>query len=320
LLTLSLGSGFSLAQTCPQDIEPANPPQETLAPAYQPFAYDTADATKLRRLRFTPITATWGPGPYPTVISIHPGEFRDNDDHGELHQRYATTDLTNAGFLVFQIEYRLAPPNLLQGQHPHDPSSEGIASGRPPQQTNDVKQEILAALADPLCNQKIFLIGGSVGHGLFVALDPSPTVPGWDATTLTKIKAVVGLSNVCDLSLRVPPTGQTFINDVHNYTNTTDDLVGLAYQYSVSPIALVAGASSIPPVRLYASQDEHIVIPKQSENMASALQNHDPNADVILYEITGGDHAFNYWHEINYTSIPPECVSTQVIEFLNAHR
>ncbi len=153
-LTLILGSGFSLAQTCPQDIEPANPPQETLAPAYQPFAYDTADATKLRRLRFTPITATWGPGPYPTVISIHPGEFRDNDDHGELHQRYATTDLTNAGFLVFQIEYRLAPPNLLQGQHPHDPSSEGIASGRPPQQTNDVKQEILAALADPLCNQK----------------------------------------------------------------------------------------------------------------------------------------------------------------------
>ncbi len=151
-----------------------------------------------------------------------------------------------------------------------------------------------------------------------MALDPSPTVPGWDSTTLTKIKAVVGLSNVCDLSLRIPPTGGTFINDVQNYTNTTDNFVGLEYQYSVSPIALVAAATNIPPIRLYASHDEHIVIPAQSENMRNALLTRDPNADVIWYEIMGSEHAFNYWHAINDNT--GQCVSAEVISFLNAHR
>lgn len=303
---------------CP-DYTPPNNAEETLATAYQPIAYDPADYTKLHRIRFVPDPAIWGSGPYPTVVSIHPGEFRYGDDHGEPHQRMATKDLTDAGFLVFQIEYRLAPDGLLTGQHKHDTTAAGIASGRPPQQTNDVKQEILAALADTQwCNQKIFLIGGSVGHGLFAALDPNPTVPGWSSTTLTKIKAVVGLSNVCDLSLRVAPTGQTFINDVQNYTNTTDNFVGLEYQYSVSPIARVAGANNIPPIRLYASQLEHVVIPAQSENMRNALLTHDPNADVIWYEIMGSEHAFNYWHTIN--DITGQCVSAEVISFLNAHR
>ena len=47
--------------------------------------------------------------------------------------------------------------------------------GQHPQQTDDVKQQILAALDDNDCNGKIFLIGGSSGgcHALWVALDPT---------------------------------------------------------------------------------------------------------------------------------------------------
>jgi acetyl esterase/lipase len=306
---------------CP-DYTPPNNPEETLAPAYQPSAYDPGDHTVLHRIRFLPDPAIWGSGPYPTVVSIHPGEFRYGDDHGEPHQRMATKDLTDAGFLVFQIEYRLAPLGLLQGQHKHDNTTAGIASGRPPQQTNDVKQEILAALADSQCNGKIFLIGGSVGHGLWAALDPNPTVPGWDSTTLTKIKAVVGLSNVCDLSLRIPLPTQTFINDVENYTNVKDSDAGaVAKQYLVSPISLVAAATKIPPTRLYASQLEPIVLPDQSVNMKNALLNRDPTADVIEYTLPGiSEHAFNYWHEVNTLTNPAKCVSVQVIEFLNTYR
>ncbi len=265
-----------------------------------------------------PDSGTWGSGPYPTVISIHPGEYRYGDDHGEPHQRMATKDLTDAGFLVFQIEYRLAPDGLLTGQHKHDTTTAGIASGRPPQQTNDVKQEILAALADSQCNGEIFVIGGSVGHGLWAALDPNPSVPFWNSTTLASIKAVVGLSNVCELSLRIYPTGETFKSDVKNYTHTSDDFVGLEYQYSVSPIALVANANNIPPIRLYASLQEGVVIPAQSEHMRDALLTRDPNADVMLFELMGNEHAFNYWHAINDNT--GQCVSAEVISFLNAHR
>jgi len=54
------------------------------------------------------------------------------------------------------------------------------ASDRPPQQSNDVKQQILAARADSHCNGTIFLVGGSAGgtHALWAALDPNATVPG----------------------------------------------------------------------------------------------------------------------------------------------
>ena len=81
---------------------------------YQPSAYTTGDATKLRRLRFTPDTATWGPGPYPTVLMFPPDVFHlEYGDHGNPSERVATRDLQYAGFLVFQVDHRLAPPDHL---------------------------------------------------------------------------------------------------------------------------------------------------------------------------------------------------------------
>ena len=259
VLTLGVPS-ILRAQTCPSDIEPPTPPQEQLAAAYQPSAYDPNDHTVLRRLRFVPPTG--GPK-WPTVLTIHPGGFRDGDDHGSPHQRLADYDLANlaqAGFLVFSIEHRLAPPNTLFGQHSHDGTALGIASGRPPQQSNDVKQQILAALADGQCNGTIFLIGASSGgtHALWAALDPNPTVPGWSSASFPK--AVVGLSGIYDLSLRTPPPSQQFIADVNNYTNTIDNFVGLEYQYSTSPISLVVpyATNQTAPARLYTTDGDPV--------------------------------------------------------------
>jgi acetyl esterase/lipase len=266
----------------------------------------------------------FGPGPYPTVLTIHAGGFRNGDDTGEPHQRLADYDLAQAGFLVFSIEYRLAPPGLLIGQTPHcsgeDCTSDEIASGRPPEQSNDVKQQILAALADPQCNQEIFLVGGSSGgsHSLWAALDPNSNgVPGCGPTILTKIKAVVGFSGIYDLPLRDPRPSQQFIADVDNYTNTTESEADcVAKQYLASPISLVAAATNIPPVRLYAT-DDNSVPPRQSEEMREALFAR--GADVVEYTMSGSLHAFAMWHTINYLSTPPKCVSQEVIEFLQSH-
>jgi len=128
---------------------------------------------------------------------------------------------------------------------------------------------------------------------------------------------VVGLSGVYDLSLRTPQPPQTFIDDVNNYTNTTEGEADCAAkQYGVSPISLVAAATPIPPVRLYATQGDSVPH-QQAENMKVALQNQ--GVDVIEYTIDNSNlHAFNYWHTINdHTGM---CVSTEVIAFLNAHR
>ena len=318
-LALIFSRALCLAQ-CPPDIEPTLPAQETLLPAYQPSAYTSGDTTKLRRLRFTPDTATWGPGPYPTVLTIHPGEFKEYDDHGTPQQRWADYDLSQAGFLVFSIEYRLAPDNLIVGQHVHDDSPEGIASGRPPQQSNDVKQEILAARADSQCNGTVFLVGGSAGgtHALWAALDPNATVPGWDSSKMPK--AVVGLSGVYDLPLRNPTPPPAFIGDVNNYTNTMDPLnfVQQEAEYSASPISYVYMATNqTAPVRLYATSDDPVPY-QQAGEMWSAL--FAKGVDVIEYTMVDSSrlHAFHYWHTTNpQTGI---CVSTEVIAFLNAHR
>jgi acetyl esterase/lipase len=271
----------------PPDVDPGAPPQEILGDAYQPHAYDSDDHTVLRRIRYSPDPAIWGTGPYPTVLTIHPGNFYAGEDYGVLTQRYANYDLVQAGFLVFAIDHRLAPDGLIQHQHVHDNTFLGIASGRPPQQSNDVKQQILAARADP----------------------------DWDATKMPK--AVVGLSGVYDLTLRDPMPSPPFLDTIHNYTNTTDNFIGFETQYSASPISYVYMATSqTAPARLYAT-DGDTVPWQQSYNMMQALQG--KGVDVIEYTIQNSNlHAFNYWHTIN--SNTGICVSAEVIAFLNAHR
>ncbi len=295
------------------------PAQEILPSAYQPSAYSD-DQTILRRLRFSPDPAIWGNGPYPVVITAHPGGFRDGDAYGTMTQRWADRDLAAAGFLVFSIDHRLAPVGLIRKQTEHDDTTEeGIASGRPPQQSNDVKQQILAAYHDNHCNGVVFLVGGSSGgtHSLWAALDPQGSVPGWPVAGVPR--AVVTLSAPCDLSSRDgdhPADVEHFANDVENYTNTTDGDPGAEeFQYSVSPIALVASATNIPPVRLYTTIDDSVPH-QQSDAMLTALQL--KGADVMRWTIQNSNlHAFAYWHTLSTNT--GEYVSIEVIAFLQSH-
>ena len=313
-------STFSLAQTPtptpPPDNEPYPMPAgpEVVPSDYQPSAYSD-DHTVLRRLRFTPDRSVWGAGPYPAVVVIHPGAFKEYDAYGVPSQRYAEKDLLDAGFLVFSIDHRLAPVNTIKNQYPHDDTPEGIASGRPPQQSNDVKQQILAAKYDSQCNQVVFVIGGSSGatHALWSALDPEPTVPGWSAAEFPR--AVVGLSGAYDLALRVPTPPQDFIEVIDNYTNTAENDDGHAYQYSKSPIALIAAASDIPPIQLYTTDNDPVVPHYQTDEMYNALLGHSAVQEVTIHN--SSLHAFNYWHtlEDNGTTY----VSTDVISFFQAH-
>ena len=257
-------------------------PQETPAAQYQPHYYDSDDNTVLQRRRFAPGST----GTYPTVIIIHAGEFKEYDDLGSLGQHYADYDLVQAGFLVFSVEHRLAPPNKITGQTDHcsgdDCPTEEVESGRPPEQWNDIKQEIAAAYNDSQCNGEIFLLGASSGgtHAAWCALDPTPLpspAPGWPLPTGT-IKAVAGLSGVYDLSLRTPTPTPTFINDVDNYTNTVENGDGVAnIQYNDSPISLVANATNIPPFLLFATSSDP-VNPAQATNFQSALENRGASA------------------------------------------
>ncbi|MEO7166394.1 MAG: alpha/beta hydrolase [Chthoniobacterales bacterium] len=321
-IVLLLSSALCPAQTsCPSDDEPEGmqPPQERLADEFQPHIYDPADNTVLRRLRYRPST----PGTsWPTVLSLPPAVFRNGDALGVPTQRIATKDLIAAGFLVFQVEHRLAPNGLLLHQTKHTNSPAGIASGRPPQQTDDIKQQVLAALADPECNGNLYLIGGSSGgsHALWVALDSaSGNVTAWNDVVRGKIKAVVSLSGVTDLGSREHDPNDDitmFAQAADNYTNVAEnDPQRETKQYSKSPVSLVANATNIPPIRLYATEDDSVPH-QQSEEMYLAL--FPKGVDVARYVLGGSEHAYNYWHMIN--NITGQCVSSEVTAFFDANR
>ena len=176
--------------------------------------------TILQRFRFAPPNA--GPyDQYPTVLMFPPDGFKaEYGDHGVPSERWATRDLQYAGFLVFQVDHRLAPPHKLPGQ---------TSDGHPPDQTDDAKRQILAALADPQCNGSIYLIGGSAGGtlALWCALDSATgAVPGWDNNARLKIKAVVSLSGPTKLCDWQNP-GNISDGALADFEMTLDNYVGL---------------------------------------------------------------------------------------------
>ena len=192
---LLLCNRWCLAQVpCPNDGQVTLSGEETLASQYQPYPSGTPPV--LQRYRFVPPGA-WPPNKtFPTVLMLPPDIFKlESADDGVPTERQASYDLQFAGFLVFQVDHRLAPPGALGHQLPTD-------KGYAPEQTDDLKRQILAALADPQCNGNIYLVGGSAGGCLVLwcALDPAPasTVSGWDETARSHIKGVVSFSGPTD--------------------------------------------------------------------------------------------------------------------------
>jgi dienelactone hydrolase len=334
--TLLLSSGLSLAQTptptptpCPGNgqVNPLN--EETLAWQYQPYG------VVLKRYRFVP-PGDWPPNTtFPTVLMVPPDIFHDDDttDGGEPHEKEASKDLQDAGFLVFQVETRLSPPGKLPLQASSD-------AGTAPEQTDDLKRQILAALADPQCNGKIYLVGGSAGGclALWCALDPASTVTGWNETARAHIKAVVscsGPTNFCkfDMDSYIPQNKVTlFEYDLDEYVGLDDgtdcdsDPMGLLDHASPYWLVTNGATSNPPPIMLYTTLGDHVPY-YDADDMWTALSTHygisghDFEEWKMNYAYGSGyEHAFHYWHQVNnVTGSDGLCVSEEVINFLDSY-
>ncbi len=312
-VALILSSAFSSADTCPANVQATiigDP--EILDPIYQPPAPDENDI--LHRYRFLPPNA--GPyNKYPTVLMFPPDVYKlEYGEFGVQSERIATRDLQYAGFLVFQVNHRLAPPGTLDGQN---------TSGRAPAQTDDAKRQILAALADPQCNGSIYLVGGSGGGtlALWCALDSATgAVPGWNNTARQKIKGVVSMSGVADLNNWDHPGIPNA--DYESFEKAVDNYVGLIWPdhtpgplLAASPVNLITnGATSSPPVRLYASTLDSVSY-VQANEMETALAGIGVTAAKTIFP--GSDHAYKNWHKIDPST--GNCVSSDVIAFFQNH-
>src|SRR5215475_14036621 len=121
---------------------------------------------------------------HPAILVIHGGNF----DAGDFNNIQTDQDLVCAGFCVFDIEYRLAPPGKLLGQ--------GGDLGRYPEQTDDVATAIRAArnpapgsVAFGRVNGRVGAVGGSAGasHAAYCAAAPTLGGDQLDAAVLLSV-------------------------------------------------------------------------------------------------------------------------------------
>jgi acetyl esterase/lipase len=268
-----------------------------------------------------------GTGPFYTIVVIHGGGFYKGSPK-EVQVARLARDLQAQGYYVLAASYRLAPCGLIN----HQPDHTHPESGRPPEQTDDIKSIIRAARAEPLCNGHVAVLGGAAGgmHAAFVALDttasPPRTYPNWcQGGVDDRPDCAIMLSGVYDFSDREdtgPGMRQDYIKDVENYTNTIVrvDPDGGPSQKSVSPVAQIRPQTEQPFKPMFAVctvGDE--TPPHQLEDLRCTLVAN--GIDSSLYEtlvIPGNDHGFGLWSDKDGL-VPPHKIRDDALAFLEAH-
>jgi len=243
---------------------------------------------------------------HPAIIVIHGGNF----DAGDFTNTQTDQDLVCAGFCVFDIEYRLAPPGKVPGQ--------GGDPGQYPEQTDDVATAIRAArnpartsVAFGRVNGKVGAVGGSAGASHAAYCAATPTLGG------DQLDAAVLLSGAYDFhdpaSLIDTGCGGAFGHDVRNYVgcspgpacDSNGGLLDLASPYrrftsSSSPVFIIAtNLDHMPPDQftILVNKVAAVGVP----NCEQLLITERPNPDGCTR------HSFDYWPD----------VADEAIAFLN---
>jgi acetyl esterase/lipase len=190
---------------------------------------------------------------HPAIIVIHGGNFNSND----FTETQTDQDLVCAGFCVFDILYRLAPPGKIPGQR-RDP-------GHYPEQTDDVATAIRAArspaptsVAHGRVNGNVGAVGGSAGasHAAYCAAAPTLGDDQLDAGVLLS-----GAYDFHDPASLMDTRCINFGDNVRNYVGCSPGpacdgnggLLDLASPYrrftrSSSPVFIIASnLDSMPP-------------------------------------------------------------------------
>jgi acetyl esterase/lipase len=243
---------------------------------------------------------------HPAIIVIHGGGFYS----GDFTDTQTDQDLVCAGFCVFDIEYRLAPPGKVPGQ--------GLDPGRYPEQTDDVATAIRAArnpaptsVAYGRVNGRVGAVGGSAGasHAAYCAAAPTLGGDQLDAAVLLS-----GAYDFHDPASLIDTRCATFGDDVRNYVGCSPGpacdgnggLLDLASPYrrftrSSSPVFIIASnLDPMPP-----NQFTILV------NLVAAVRV--PNCEhSLIIQTPGPDgctgHSFELWPDVR----------DQAIAFLNA--
>ena len=240
-------------------------------------------------------------GTHPAVLVIHLGGFRG----GKAGPASVAKDLNAAGFNVFAIDYRLAPP------HTDMPLQVVGDDGHYPEQTNDVATAIRAARAGSTAASagkvtgRVGAVGGSAGasHAAYTAAAATLGGDMLDAAVLLS-----GNYDFHDPASLADTRCTHFAANVTNYVNSTDGSDGGALDLA-SPYRRFTSASA--PVFVIATNLDPMPVQQYEILTATLSAVGAPNETLLITEAPGPDgctrHAFKYWDD----------VKTQAIAFLD---
>ena len=238
---------------------------------------------------------------HPAIIVIHGGHF----NAGDFTDLQTDQDLVCAGFCVFDIEYRLAPPGRVRGQ--------GRDLGHYPEQTDDVATAIRAArnpaptsVAFGRVNGRVGAVGGSAGasHAAYCAAAPTLGGDQLDAAVLLS-----GAYDFHDPASLIDTRCATFGADVRNYVGCSPGpacdgnggLLDLASPYrrftsSSSPVLIIASNLDPMPPNQYT-----IVVNKVAQVRVPGC------GQLLITESPGPDgctgHSFELWPDVRDQAI-----------------
>jgi len=238
---------------------------------------------------------------HPAIIVIHGAFF----NAGNFFNTQTDQDLVCAGFCVFDIEYRLAPPGKVPGQ--------GRDPGHYPEQTDDVATAIRAArnpaptsVAFGRVNGKVGAVGGSAGasHAAYCAAAPTLGGDQLDAAVLLS-----GAYDFHDPASLIDTRCGTFGADVRNYVGGSPGpacdgnggLLDLDSPYrrftsTSSPVFIVAtNLDPMPPNQFT------ILVNKVAEVGVPNCEN------LLITQMPGPDgctgHSFDLWPDVKDQAI-----------------
>ena len=235
---------------------------------------------------------------HPAIIVLHGGFFNE----GFFVNTQTIQDLVCAGFCVFDIQYRLAPPGKVPGQ--------GRDPGRYPEQTDDVAAAVRAArnpaptsVAFGRVNGKVGAVGGSAGDSHAAYCAAAPTLGG------DQLDAAVLLSGAYDFhdpaSLIDTRCGGQFGADVRNYvgcspallvTVTEDCSIWLRlirrFTSSSSPVFIVATNLDPMPPNQFTILVNKVADGRRARIVNTSLITQTPGRDGC----TG--HSFDLWPDV----------------------
>ena len=238
---------------------------------------------------------------HPAIIVIHGGHF----NAGDFTDSQTDQDLVCAGFCVFDIEYRLAPPGRVRGQ--------GRDLGHYPEQTDDVATAIRAArnpaptsVAFGRVNGRVGAVGGSAGasHAAYCAAAPTLGGDQLDAAVLLS-----GAYDFHDPASLIDTRCATFGADVRNYVGCSPGpacdgnggLLDLASPYrrftsSSSPVLIIASNLDPMPPNQYTT-----LVNKVAQVRVPGC------GQLLITESPGPDgctgHSFELWPDVRDQAI-----------------